>query len=55
MLSLILMVFAFVLFAIAGFIAPPTPESPWSSRLVCFGLSCWVLAELVKGVGPGIH
>lgn len=52
MLSLILMVFAFVLFVIAGCFAIP---DPWKNRLVCFGLGCWVLSEIlgkVPRVGP---
>jgi apolipoprotein N-acyltransferase len=53
MLSLILLVFAFVLFVVAGLAAP---EPPWRSKLACFGLACWVLAELVRGIGPtGLH
>jgi hypothetical protein len=52
MLTLILLVFAFVLLVIAGFLAgPPAPsENPWRSRLVCFGLACWVLAEILNTV-----
>jgi len=49
MLSTILLVFAFVLFCIAGFYQQPDP-APWRSRLICFGLACWVLAELLKAV-----
>jgi hypothetical protein len=45
MLSLILLVFAFVLFVIAGAVNPP--ENPWRSRLVCFGLACVALADIV--------
>lgn len=48
MLSLILLVFAFVLLMIAGLVAPSV--EPWRSKLACFGLACWVLAELVRTV-----
>jgi hypothetical protein len=48
MLSLILLVFAFVLFIVAGALA--IPEPPWKTRLICFGLACWVFSELLKGV-----
>jgi len=44
MLSTILLVFAFVLFCVAGALQ----EQPWRSRLVCCGLACWVASELVK-------
>ena len=46
MLSIILLVFALVLFAVAGFINPP--DSPWRSKLVCFGLACLAGADLVR-------
>lgn len=46
MLSIILLVFAFVLFMVANF----SPDPPWRSRLICYGLACWVLAELVVKV-----
>ena len=46
MLSLILLVFALVLFIVAGAVVQ---VEPWRNRLVCFGLTCWVRAELVKG------
>lgn len=49
MLTLILRVFAFVLFAIAAGWNPPAP-SPWFSRLVAAGLACWVLSDLVGGL-----
>ncbi len=48
MISLILLVFAFVLFCISGSLAP----EPWKSRLVCYGLACWVLAEILTRGGP---
>jgi len=48
MISTILLVFAFVLFCIAGLYQPE--PAPWRSRLICFGLACWVLAELLKAV-----
>lgn len=46
MLSLILLVFALVLFVVAAFVNP-APE-PWRNRLICFGLACWVGAEIVR-------
>lgn len=45
-MTLILLVFAFVLFAIAGFWNPPAP-SPWFGRLVAAGLAFWVLTEIL--------
>lgn len=50
MLSLILLVFAFVLFVVAGLLNPP---EPWRGKLLCFGLACWVLSELLKS-GPAL-
>ena len=46
MLSLILLVFALVLFVLAAFVNPPEP-SPVRSRLVCFGLACMAGAEIL--------
>jgi hypothetical protein len=46
--NLILLVFAFVLFAIAGFWNPPAP-SPWFGRLVAAGLAFWVLSVILAG------
>jgi len=45
MIALILVVFAFVLFILAGF--RPEAESPLRSRLVCFGLACLAGAEII--------
>jgi hypothetical protein len=48
MLSLILLVFALVLFIIAGAFNYAGPSDwPWRNRLICFGLACWVASELV--------
>jgi hypothetical protein len=47
MLSLILYVFALVLFMLAGFVNLPS-DNPWRSRLVCFGLACMVGAEIAS-------
>lgn len=41
----ILFVFALVLFIIAGATNPP--DSPWRSKLLCFGLACFVAAEMM--------
>jgi hypothetical protein len=49
MLSLILMVFALVLFVVAGLINPP---DPWRGRLMCFGLACMAGAEIVGRGAP---
>ena len=43
MVTLILMVFAFVLFVLAGFNVPAGPR--WN--LIGLGLACWVLAEIL--------
>ena len=48
MLTIILLVFAFVLFALAGFWNPPTP-SPWFGRLVSAGLAFLTLSILIGG------
>ncbi len=50
MISLILLIFAFVLFAIAAMV---NPVDPWRGKLACIGLACWVLAEIVLRV-PGV-
>jgi hypothetical protein len=50
MLTIILLVFAFVLFTIAA-VWNPQPPSPWFSRLVAAGLACWVLSAILGGVG----
>jgi hypothetical protein len=47
MLSLILRVFALVLFLIAAFV---NPVDPWRGRLMCVGLACWVGADILVGV-----
>ncbi len=48
MLTLILLVFAFVLMVVAAMLAPP--EHPWKGRLALFGFACWVLAEILVRV-----
>ena len=53
MLSLILLVFAFVLAIVAALLGPP--EHPWRNRLVCFALACFFLAEILKGPLPGLR
>jgi hypothetical protein len=47
MISLVLLVFAFVLFVIAAFNVPAT--SRWN--LVAGGLAFWVASELLTGFG----
>lgn len=46
MLPLILLVFAFVLFAVAAALT----AHPWQSRIALSGLACWVLSELLTKV-----
>lgn len=49
MLSLICLVFAFVLAVVAAFLTP-APAEPWRGRLLCFALACFFLGEiLAKG------
>lgn len=48
MLSLILMVFAFVLAVIAGFRPPSNPPfEVLGYRLICFALACFFLASIL--------
>lgn len=47
-MTLILRVFAFVLFTIAAF-WNPAPPSPWFGRLVAAGLACWVASDIFTG------
>ncbi len=49
MISLILLVFALVLFVVAGAI---NAAEPWRGKLLCIGLACWVGAELVTRALP---
>lgn len=51
MLSLILLIFAFVLFMIAAFVSP---VDPWRGRLMCLGLGCWTLAEILGRTLPSL-
>jgi hypothetical protein len=46
--SAIMLMFAFVLFVLSGFVAP---TEPWRGRLLCLGLACWVLSDLLARVG----
>jgi hypothetical protein len=48
MLSLILLVFGFVLFVLAGLGIPSPPRF----NLLGFGLACWVLAEILRQGAP---
>ncbi len=50
MWSIILLVFALVLFLLGGGMIPPDP-SPWRSRFVCFGLACLAGSELLRAIG----
>lgn len=53
MLTLILLVFAFVLAVLAGALNPaPAPGNPWCWRLLCWSFGCYVLAELFNRAGP---
>lgn len=48
MLSLILLIFALVLFIVAAFLSPSA--EPWRGKLGLLGLACWVAAEIFKAV-----
>ena len=48
-LSLILLVFAFVLLAVSSWWNPPRPQLGW------LGLAFWVLAEILSRAGGGLH
>jgi hypothetical protein len=50
MLSLILLIFALVLFCIA---AAVQPAEPWRGKLCCIAFACWVAAEVVTRI-PGL-
>jgi hypothetical protein len=50
MLQTILMVFAFVLFVLAGLGVPTPPRF----QLIGWGLACWVLSILLTGVHLGL-
>lgn len=52
-MSVICLVFAFVLFCIAAFWRPPEPQTPWRWSLIAAGLAFWVLSDLVKYI-PGV-
>jgi hypothetical protein len=45
MLSLILLVFALVLFVVGAFV---NPVDPWRGRLLCLGLACLAGAEILR-------
>jgi len=46
---LVLLVFGFVLFIVAGW-GSPAPEPRW--RFISYGLACWIAAEiLTRGAG----
>lgn len=46
MLSMLLVMAAFLLAMIAAFVNAP-PEHIWRNRLLCFALACFFLAELL--------
>lgn len=50
MISLILLVIAFLLFVLAG--ANQTLFHQPPADLVAWGLACWALATLLSGLGP---
>jgi len=51
MLSLILLIFAFVLAVVAGVVAPSPSPAPWGWRLLCFSIAAYFLAEILfRGV-----
>lgn len=47
MISIILLVFAFVFFCIATWMPPEPNPSRWS-RLISAGLAAWVLADILS-------
>ncbi len=51
MIALILLVFAFVLAIVAGFV-PPAPAPFWGWRALCWSLACYFLADIVTHAGP---
>jgi hypothetical protein len=51
MLSLILLVFGFVLFVLSGLGIP----SPTRFNLMSFGLACWILAVIVETAPKLMH
>ncbi len=51
MISIILLVFAFVLAVIAAWSTWPSPSSLWASRLICLALACYFLSVLLSGLG----
>ena len=53
MLSLVLLVFAFVFFVLAAL--PVTVTAPWYPRLVAAGLAFWVAVELFGKYAGGVH
>jgi len=48
MIPLILTVFAFVLLVIAGILASQPESAIWWRRFLCYGLACWVFAEILS-------
>jgi hypothetical protein len=51
MITEILLVFAFVLFILGGFLGMAAAPAPWYGRfnLLSWGLACWVLSILLGG------
>jgi hypothetical protein len=52
MISLILLVFALVLFCIA---AAVNPVEPWRGKLCCIAFACWVGAEIIARLPGVVH
>jgi hypothetical protein len=52
MVSMILLMFALVLFVLSGFLNPAV--EPWRWRLACLGLACLAGADLMARVAGGI-
>lgn len=48
MATLILLVFAFVLFIVSGLLA----VEPWRWRMLTWGLAAWVLSLILSQAGP---
>ena len=51
-INLILLVFAFVMFIMAGMLLPSPPN--WPHRLVAWGLALFVLTLILGGIGTTI-
>jgi hypothetical protein len=51
MIGTILLVFAFVLAALAAYFSAPAPDNGWGSRLGWASLACFYLSLILGGLG----